>query len=483
MTCQAALGVCRLCYGMDLATGGLVEEGMAVGIIAAQSIGEPGTQLTMRTFHIGGVVKREMGESEVKAKKAGIVRYERITDVLNDKSERIALARNGEIKVVAPKGAGVKEEKELESYAVPNGAVLLVENGQTVQERQVLCKWDPHITPIVAEFSGRIRFDEIVEEQTLKKERDEATGAERWVIMEHKGDLHPQIIVEDDRGQILAAYHMPEKAFLEVREGMKVSAGTLLAKTPREVSGTQDITGGLPRVTEIFEARTPRDPAKMAEVAGTVRLGEKKRGKRLIYVQPVDDNGKSVGEEREHQVPPGKHLSVHNGDRVKEGARLVFGPLVPHEILKISGIEEVQRYLVQEVQSVYRSQRVDIDDKHIEIIVAQMLRKVKVETMGDTGLLPGSVIDKFSFRAVNDRLKECVRIRIPAIPSSSLARSSARMCSRRSAPAWRRMARSCRPTRRRRRRHAARNFWASPRRRCSRRASSRRHRSRRRPRC
>jgi DNA-directed RNA polymerase subunit beta' len=413
MTCQASLGVCRLCYGMDLATGALVEEGMAVGIIAAQSIGEPGTQLTMRTFHIGGVVKGDVRDSDVKSRKAGIVKYERITDVLNDKGERIALARNGEIKIVAPKAAGAKDDKELESYAVPNGAVLLVENGQAVQERQVLCKWDPHITPIVAEFSGRIRFDEIVEEQTLKKERDEATGAERWVIMEHKGDLHPQIIIEDERGQILATYYMPEKAYLEVREGMKVSAGSLLAKTPREVSGTQDITGGLPRVTEIFEARTPRDPAKMAEVAGVIRLGEKKRGKRLIFVQPVDDSGKPIGEEREHQVPPGKHLSVHTGDRVKEGQRLVFGPLVPHEILKISGIEEVQRYLVQEVQSVYRSQRVDIDDKHIEIIVAQMLRKVKVETMGDTGLLPGSVIDKFGFRAVNDRLKECVRVKDP----------------------------------------------------------------------
>jgi DNA-directed RNA polymerase subunit beta' len=231
--------------------------------------------------------------------------------------------------------------------------------------------------------------------------------------MEHKGDLHPQIIIADERGQILATYYMPEKAFLEVREGMKVSAGTLLAKTPREVSGTQDITGGLPRVTEIFEARTPRDPAKMAEVAGIVRLGDKKRGKRLIFVQPADESGKLIGEEREHQVPPGKHLCVHTGDRVREGQRLVFGPLVPHEILKISGIEEVQRYLVQEVQSVYRSQRVDIDDKHIEIIVSQMLRKVKVETMGDTGLLPGSVIDKFGFRAVNDRLKECVKIKDP----------------------------------------------------------------------
>src|SRR5262249_51194606 len=216
---------------------------------------------------------------------------------------------------------------------------------------------------------------------------------------------------EVDRGVNRMSYYMAEKAFLEVRDGQKVSAGTLLAKTPREESGTQDITGGLPRVTEIFEARTPRDPAKMAEVSGAVRLGERKRGKRLIYIQPVDDDNKPVGEEREHQVPPGKHLRVRPGDRVKEGDRLVYGPLVPHEILKISGPEEVQKYLVQEVQAVYRAQRVEIDDKHIEIIVSQMLRKVKEETHGDTDLLPGSVIDKFAFREVNDRLKKCVNIK------------------------------------------------------------------------
>lgn len=408
MTCQAPLGVCRLCYGMDLATGALVEEGMAVGIIAAQSIGEPGTQLTMRTFHIGGVVKGEVKESETKARKAGTVRYERIEDVKNDKGEHIALSRtNGEIKILGPKG------QELENIPVPNGALLLVDNGATVSPGQVIVKWDPHNMPIVTDRDGKVRFDEIIEGETLRRERDEATGAERWVIIEHKGDLHPQIIIEDDRGQKLTLFYLPEKAFLEVREGNRVKAGTLLAKVPREVSGTQDITGGLPRVTEIFEARTPRDPAKMAEVAGTVELGEKKRGKRTIYVQPMDESGKPTGEKREHQVPPGKHLRVHTGDRVKEGDRLVYGPLVPHEILKISGIEAVQQYLVTEVQSVYRAQRVEIDDKHIEIIVSQMLRKVKVETMGDTGLLPGSVIDKFAFRAVNDRLKECVKVKDP----------------------------------------------------------------------
>jgi DNA-directed RNA polymerase subunit beta' len=407
MTCQAPLGVCRLCYGMDLATGNLVEEGMAVGIIAAQSIGEPGTQLTMRTFHIGGTVKREILESDIKAKKAGTVKLERIVVVVNDQNERVALTRHGELLILGPKG-----HFPLENYSVPNGAILLVEEGQTVTPGQPLCRWDPHRIPILAERGGRIRFEEIIEGETLRKERD-ASGAERWVIMEHKGDLHPQIVIEDERGQNLEVHYVPEKAHLEVREGQAVSAGTLLAKTPREVGGTQDITGGLPRVTEIFEARRPREPAVMAEVAGIVRLGEKRRGKRSILVQPVDDQGKPVGEEREHLVPHGKHLRVHGNDYVKEGDPLVDGPLVPHDILRISGPEAVQNYLVREVQSVYRSQRVDIDDKHIEIIISQMLRKVKVETMGDTGLLPGSVIDKFAFLEVNNRLRECVKVKDP----------------------------------------------------------------------
>ncbi len=406
MTCQAPLGVCRLCYGMDLATGNLVEEGMAVGIIAAQSIGEPGTQLTMRTFHIGGTGNIKIEDSEIKAKKAGTVRLERITAVVNDQNERVALTRNGELLVVGPK------ERELERFSIPNGAILMVEEGQQTQPGMVLVKWDPHRIPILAERGGRIRFEEIVEGETLRKERDPG-GAERWVIMEHKGDLHPQIVIEDERGQNQEVHYIPEKAHLEVREGQKVSAGTLLAKTPREVGGTQDITGGLPRITEIFEARRPREPAVMAEVAGIVRLGEKRRGKRSIQVQPVDDQGKSLGEEREHLVPHGKHLRVHGNDYVKEGDPLVEGPLVPHDILRISGPEAVQIYLVREVQSVYRSQRVDIDDKHIEIIISQMLRKVKVETMGDTGLLPGSVIDKFAFQDVNNKLRESVKIKDP----------------------------------------------------------------------
>jgi DNA-directed RNA polymerase subunit beta' len=405
MTCEATLGVCRNCYGMDLATSALVEEGMAVGIIAAQSIGEPGTQLTMRTFHIGGVGNRDIQDKERKSKRGGVVKLIRITAVTNDKGETMALARNGQLQVHGAKGI-------LEEFSIPNGSYLFVQEGQTITPNTRLCEWDPHVTPILAERGGRIRFEDIVEGETLRKERD-PSGADRWVIMEHKGDLHPQIVIEDEKGQGLEVHYIPEKAHLEVRAAQQVSAGTVLAKTPREVAGTQDITCGLPRVTEIFEARKPRDPAVMAEISGRVRLGETKKGKRSIIVESMDDNGKPTGYEVEHMVPRGKPMRIHTNDYVKAGDPLVDGPLVPHDILRISGLEAVQNYLVREVQSVYRSQRVDIDDKHIEITISQMLRKVKVETMGDTGLLPGSVIDRFAFREVNNRLKDCVKIKDP----------------------------------------------------------------------
>ena len=238
----------------------------------------------------------------------------------------------------------------------------------------------------------------------MRIEKD-PSGHIRRMVMEHKGDFHPQVVLEDETGKILDFYYMPEKAYIEVNEGDQVTAGTLLAKTPREVSGTQDITGGLPRVTEIFEARKPKDPAVIAEIDGTVELlGEKRRGKRTIIVRSES------GIEREHLVSHGKHLRVHAGDFVRAGEALVDGPLVPHDILRISGEEAVQQYLVREIQNVYRSQRVEIDDKHIEIIVCQMLRKVRIESVGDTGLLPGSVMDKFEFRAVNQNLSQCVKI-------------------------------------------------------------------------
>jgi len=398
MTCDATLGVCRLCYGMDLSTSSMVEEGMAVGIIAAQSIGEPGTQLTMRTFHIGGTAARAVEESEIRAKKQGIAKFTRLKVVRNDAGQQVVLTRNGEISILDPKG------RELEKYEIPAGANLLVEDNHEVMAGAAICQWDPHSIPILAEVGGKVRYEDVIENETMRAERD-PSGHQRKMIMEHKGDLHPQVVLEDPSGKILDFYYLPEKAHIEVNEGDLISPGTLLAKTPREVSGTQDITGGLPRVTEIFEARKPKDPAVIAEVDGTVELlGEKRRGKRTIIVRSES------GIEREHLVSHGKHLRVHAGDFVRAGEALVDGPLVPHDILRISGEEAVQHYLVREIQNVYRSQRVDIDDKHIEIIVAQMLRKVRIESVGDTGLLPGSVMDRFEFRANNQSLTGCVKI-------------------------------------------------------------------------
>ena len=398
LTCEAPLGVCRLCYGMDLSTGSLVEEGMAVGIIAAQSIGEPGTQLTMRTFHIGGVGQRAIEESESKAKRAGTVKFTRLRTVQNEQGEQVVLARNGEIAIVDAKGA------ELEKFDIPAGAILKVKDNDDVKAGALLVQWDPHSIPILSEVAGKVRYEDVVEGETLRVEKD-PSGHTRRMVMEHKGVYHPQVVLEDESGKILDFYYLPEKAYIEVAPGEKVAAGHVLAKTPREASGTQDITGGLPRVTEIFEARKPKDPAIMAEIDGKVELlGEKRRGKRTIVVK------NESGIEREHLVTHGKHLRVHAGDYVKAGEALVDGPLVPHDILRISGEEEVQRYLVREIQNVYRSQRVDIDDKHIEIIVSQMLRKVKIETVGDTNLLPGSVLDKYEFRQANERLANCLRI-------------------------------------------------------------------------
>ncbi|MEX2027398.1 MAG: DNA-directed RNA polymerase subunit beta', partial [Pirellulaceae bacterium] len=398
MTCEAPLGVCRCCYGMDLSTGALVEDGMAVGIIGAQSIGEPGTQLTMRTFHIGGTVSTTVEESETKAKKEGIVKFTRMRFVANEEGKNVVLTRNGEISLLDNKG------REIEKYEVPNGAILLVNENEEVKAGTVLCQWDPHSIPILSEVSGKVRYEDVVEGETLRIEKD-ASGNLRRLIMDHKGELHPQLVLEDAEGKPLDVYYLPERAHIVVDEGKIVSAGTVLGKTPREAAGITDITGGLPRVTEIFEARKPKDPAVMAEIDGVVEiLQEKRRGKRTIIIRSES------GIEREHLVPHGKRFLVHSGDHVKAGQALVDGPLVPHDILRISGEEALQQYLVHEVQSVYRSQRVDINDKHIEIIIARMLRKVRIESQGDTNLLPGLVMDRFDFRAVNTNLSKCLKI-------------------------------------------------------------------------
>ena len=393
LTCEAGDGVCGMCYGMDLSRGRLAELGLAVGIIAAQSIGEPGTQLTMRTFHIGGTASRALSESQIKAARKGEVKYNSLKLGENQESQKVSLDRNGLLIILDDKG------RELERYAIPLGAILMQEDGAKVKAGEVLAQWDPHSIPILADRSGRVRFEDIVDGKTLKRERD-AAGVERKFIMEHKGDLHPQIVIEDANGTPLVYYPIPERAYIEVEDKVEVKAGTLVAKTPRESEGTQDITGGLPRVTEIFEARRPKEPAIMAEIDGVVELvREMKRGKRTILVKN-DDSGMT----QEHLVPHGKHLKVQSGDRVRAGQPLTEGPLIPHDILRISGEDALQSYLLREVQGVYRSQNVTIDDKHIEVTVSQMLRKVQVGDPGDTDFLPDAVVDKFRFRRVNQEM-------------------------------------------------------------------------------
>jgi len=400
LTCETPLGVCAKCYGVDLSTGKSVEEGMAVGIIAAQSIGEPGTQLTMRTFHTGGVATRAVVASEVLATVGGAVQFRELNAVASrgGKDKRlIVLKRNGELAILDEK------KRELEKYKVPYGATILVQEGAKVRPGQRLVTWDPHRVPILAEAAGMVRFQDVEEGETVRAESERSTG--HLVVIEHKGEKHPRIVIEDKSGKILDFHYLPAKARIEVAEGQSVRPGKLLAHQPREVTGTQDITGGLPRVTEIFEARKPKEPAAMAEISGRVELRtDKRRGKMTIIVRSES------AMEREHHVPHDQHLLVHTGDYVDAGDPLTEGPLVPHDILAIRGEEELQRYVLTEVQTVYRSQGVPINDKHIEVILSQMLRKVKIESIGDSNLLPGDVVDKFMFRAENTRLSRSLKV-------------------------------------------------------------------------
>ena len=424
LTCDSPIGVCAKCFGWDMSTGQLVEEGAAVGIVAAQSIGEPGTQLTLRTFHTGGVASRAILEREQKATQSAKVQYRDINAVLFKRADGttvvVALKRNGEVALLDDK------DRELDKFKVPYGATILVEDGQKVKAGTVLFQWDPHRTPILAEVGGRIRFVDIVEGETVQteelrtrtqklkgkekekekeKEGEAKTTFDRPVVIEHKGDKHPQIIIEDAKGKILDVHYLPAGARIEVAEGQEVQAGQLLAHQPRATGGTQDITGGLPRVTEVFEARKPKDPAAMAEISGRIELrSDKRKGKMTITIRSES------GMEKEHHVPRDRHLNVHTGDFVEAGDALTDGPLVPHDILRIKGEEALQRYLIGEIQNVYRSQNVNINDKHIEIIISQMMRKVEIDTVGDSTFLPGEVADKFVFRKENDRLSGSIKV-------------------------------------------------------------------------
>jgi len=404
LTCETARGVCRCCYGMDLSTGQPVEQGMAVGIIAAQSIGEPGTQLTMRTFHTGGIAVSTVADTVHKAQNAGtvdVVDCNEVETVQPDGSSAfVALKKNGIIRINDAKG------RELEHHPVPYGGVIMVRTGDQIKKGQSLVSWDGTKTPILAEKSGTIKFEDVIEGQTVKVET-RGSIIER-IVTEHTGEKHPQITIIDDSGAILDFHHLPAKARIAVSEGDKVKAGQAIAIQPKEAGRSADIVGGLPRVTELFEARNPKDPAVLAEISGRVELlSDKRKGKMTIRV--VADGG----EEFDHHVPQGKHLRVHTGDRVESGDALTEGPQVPADILRIKGEEALYTYMLDEVQNVYRAQGVAISDKHIETILRQMLSKVKVSTPGDTDFLPNQVVERFELKARNEQLGAMLRVEDP----------------------------------------------------------------------
>ena len=397
LTCESKRGVCVMCYGRNLATGRLVERGEAVGVIAAQSIGEPGTQLTMRTFHIGGTASRISEQSTQDAKSGGFAKFLGINTVRNAKGELIAMNRNGIIAVVDDKG------REKERYPVVYGAKITVDDGAAVSANQILLEWDPYTFSILTEVSGVIHFKDLLEGATIQERVDEVTGMSQLVVTDAIDEKRqPTIIVKPDTTvrADTKKYLMPTHAHLMVRDGDEVHAADVLAKIPRETTKTKDITGGLPRVVELFEARKPRETAIIAEIKGSVKYGEVSKGQRKIYV--VGDDG----EEREYSLPRGVHINVQEGERVKEGEPLMDGPRNPHDILAVLGEKELQKYLVNEIQEVYRLQGVNINDKHLEVIVRQMMRWVKVEDIGDTEFLPEEVVDKFRFRLENQKVIE-----------------------------------------------------------------------------
>jgi DNA-directed RNA polymerase subunit beta' len=378
LTCETKQGICGRCYGRNLATGASVKLGEAIGIIAAQSIGEPGTQLTMRTFHIGGTAQGMFKQPQIKSKHDGIVKYVDLRLVQLDEENCIVLNKNGAIQILGEDG------RELEAHNLVIGSVISVADGGRVKKGQAFVQWDPYNVPILSEKAGKVKFHDIIEGVTMKYEADQQTGQEALVIIEHKEDLHPQIIIEDREGTALANYPIPSGAHVVVDEGDKIVAGTLMAKTPRKTSKTKDITGGLPRVAELFEARRPKDAAEISKIDGVVDFGPSVRGKRCIVIRDAQS-----GLEEEHLVAIGKHVIVFKGDFVRKGQQLTEGPIDPHEILEICGPQELQEHLVNEVQEVYRLQGVTINDKHIEIIVRQMLRKVRITEPGDTIFLWG----------------------------------------------------------------------------------------------
>jgi DNA-directed RNA polymerase subunit beta' len=394
LTCETRRGVCIACYGRNPATGLPVDIGEAVGVIAAQSVGEPGTQLTLRTFHIGGTSSRIAEQAEIGAKRAGKVIFKHLEFVQRDAGSWVVVGRNGEIEVQDDQG-----RVRGGHYHVPHGAVLRVQEGQNVEEDQALYEWDPYNNVIVSPNAGRVQFVDLVEGVTYREEIDETTSIAGLVVIEHRDrTLSPQILVVDENGEELGHYIIPLGARLVVHDGDQVAAGDTLAKISRERSKTRDITGGLPRVAELFEARRPKEASVVTEINGSVRFGGMVRGSRIVLVTADE------GEEKKYTIPYGRHLRVQEGDRVTAGDRLSEGSVNPHDILAILGDRKVQEYLVDEIQQVYRLQGVKINDKHIETIVRQMLQKVQVTDPGDTNFLEDELVDRFRFLDENDKV-------------------------------------------------------------------------------
>ncbi len=395
LTCESRRGACARCYGRNLATGRMVEMGEAVGVIGAQSIGEPGTQLTMRTFHIGGTATRVTEQSKLEARNSGLVRFIDLNKVRGRGNHLIAMNRNGLVAIVDEKG------REKERYHVVYGARLQVEENQPVKLGDILAEWDPYTFSILTEAGGTIQFKDLQPGITIEEQVDEVTGLSQLVVTLPPGDEkhQPTILVRDSAGRTRKKYLMPSRAHLMVQDGDEVQPGDVLAKIPRETTKTKDITGGLPRVVELFETRKPRDPAVISEIDGVVRYGEISKGLRKIYVESED--GKTT---KEYSIARGVHINVQEGEHVGAGEPLIDGPLNPHDLLAVLGEKYTQAYLVNSIQEVYRLQGVNINDKHIETIVRQMMRWVKVEDVGDTSFLLEEQVDKFRFREENDRV-------------------------------------------------------------------------------
>jgi DNA-directed RNA polymerase subunit beta' len=407
ITCENRHGVCVACYGRDLGRGHLVNIGEAIGVIAAQSIGEPGTQLTMRTFHIGGAASRSAAISNVQVKSAGSLRLNNLKSVVNREGNLIAVSRSGEVGVIDEYG------RERERYKIPYGSVLSVKEGDKVNAGDIIVTWDPHTHPVITEVDGFVELIQFVDGVTVQKQSDEVTGISSLVVTDPKQrgsagkELRPMVKLIDVNGgninlpgtEIPAQYFLPTGAIVGIKDGGEVKVGDVLARIPQESSKTRDITGGLPRVADLFEARKTKDPAILAETSGTISFGKETKGKQRVIITDA------AGEQIETLISKWRHVTVFEGEYVEKGETIAEGELTPHDILRLRGVEELANYLVKEIQDVYRLQGVKINDKHIEAIIRQMLRKVEITASGDTSFLKGDQVERALLREENDRVE------------------------------------------------------------------------------